>query len=301
MQSMNKLPRRTLILGTGLLALPALGSAPAAQHPGQALAALERRHGGRLGVALRQAGGPLIWAHRADERFALCSTFKLLLAAVVLRQVEQGRLDPQQFLRFQDSDWVAHAPVTRRHKAAGGMTALALAEATQTTSDNPAANALLRRLGGPAALQAEIRALGDSVTRIDRWEPAMNLVPPGEVRDTTSPAAMAATVGRVFGSDWLSPAARERLAAWTLATATGLDRLRAGLPADWRVGDKTGTGRHPSMPDQINDVAIIWRLGQAPFVLSAYYAAPRRKTADIPAEYLAVLAAVGRLAAQSLA
>ena len=299
---MNTLSRRGLLLtsASGLLATAFSPARAAPAHPEKVLAALERRHGGRLGVALRQAGGPLIWGHRADERFALCSTFKLLLAAAVLRRADQGKLDLQEVLPFQDSDWGSHAPVSSQHKAAGGMPALALAKAAQTTSDNPAANALLRRLGGPAALQAEVRTLGDTVTRIDRWEPEMNRVPPGEVRDTTSPAAMAATVGRIFGGDWLKPASRELLAGWTVATETGVDRLRAGLPKTWRVGDKTGTGLHPSMPDQINDVAIIWRPGRAPFVLSAYYAAPRAGKSWVTDEHQAVLMAVGRLAARSL-
>ena len=289
----------TAAAGLGLtgLAGPARG---ATELFSRAVAALEQQHGGRLGVALLDTASGALSGHRLDERFALCSTFKLLLAAEVLRQADLGRLRLNDWQAFGRTPWVPHAPVTQAHKKHGGMRLGELAEATQKTSDNMAANLLVRRLGGPAALTQALREQGDSVTRIDRFEPEMNRVPPGEVRDTTSPAAMARSAAHWVLGPVLQPASKERLQRWMKDTETGLDRLRAGLPEGWVVGDKTGTGLHPSMPDQINDVAVIWPPGRTPWVLSAYYAAPARGSDQIREDFEAVLAEVGRLAGRAI-
>lgn len=235
---------------------------------------LEKRAGGRLGVHAIDTGSGRAVSHRADERFGLCSTFKLPLAAVVLREIEAGRLDPAQWIAFDERDLVPHAPVTSKHLAAGGMNVLALAEAAQKTSDNVAANLLLARLGGPAGFTATLRTLGDDTTRIDRIEPELNLVPAGEVRDTTTPRAMAGLVARLFGTELLGERSRLTLRRWMIDTTTGLRRLRAGLPRDWIAGDKTGTGIAPGMPNKHNDVAIAWPPGRPAIVIAAYYDAP---------------------------
>ncbi len=264
------------------------------------LAALEARAGGRLGVAVLDSGSGARAGHRADSRFGLCSSFKLLLAAAVLERVEAGAWDAERRIAYGEADLVSHSPVTRERLAQGGMTALELAEATQVTSDNAAANLLIRELfGDPAGLTRWLRAQGDTVTRLDRWEPHMNLVPPGEERDTSTPAAMAATSARLLTGGPLSAAGRERLIGWMIATRTGARRLRAGLPPGWRAGDKTGTGMHPSMPDRYNDVAIVWPGAQrAPWLIACYYESRHRGSAQMNAEDEAVLAEVGRLVAR---
>jgi beta-lactamase class A len=194
---------------------------------------------------------------------------------------------------------VPHAPVTGLHLARGWMTVGALAEATQTTSDNVAANLLLGLIGGPAGFTERLRATGDEVTRLDRVEPAMNLVPAGELRDTTTPLAMVRTIAKFAVGDDLEPRSRDRLVGWTVETRTGLKRLRAGLPADWRVGDKTGTGMADGMPDKYNDVAIAFPPGRAPLVIAAYYESPVRSE-RIRAEDEAVLADAARIVAATL-
>lgn len=299
--------RRLFLQGMGAAAFGGLatGAGAGGRHGvardfGAAVAALEQKRGGRLGVALLDVGSGRLQGHRLDERFALCSTFKLPLAAVVLREADQGRLDLMEWLAFAPGDWVSHAPVTQAHAGRGGMAAVDLAEAAQTTSDNVAANLLLRRLGGPAAFTQILRDLGDPVTRLDRLEPDANRVPPGEERDTTSPAAMAHLSAQLVLGEALRPASRARLQEWMVATETGRLRLRAGLPKAWRVGDKTGTALHPSMPDQINDVAVIWSPQGGPWVLSAYYAAPAWGSAEIRPAFQAVLAEVGRLALRAM-
>ncbi len=292
----------TSTLRRQLLTLPllALGSPPSqATDLPSAWAQLERRHGGRLGVALFDTGNGQLLGHRHKERFGMCSTFKLLLAAAVLQQVDAGRFQLDQWVPFGPADRVPHAPVAEQHMAAGGMPLVAMAEAIQTTSDNVAANVLLRLLGGdqgPQWLTAWLRERGDTVTRIDRWEPEMNNVPPGEVRDTSSPEAMARSAARILSGDVLSAGHRERLVQWTIKTETGLKRLRAGLPKGWRAGDKTGTGWHPSMADKINDVAIVWPPGRAPWVIAAFYETPAPRAEPLQDSDQAVLAAVARIA-----
>ncbi len=290
------LTRRQILAATaGLLARPvgARGQTPA---PADALAALEARAGGRLGVAILDTGTGRAVGHRLDERFAMCSTFKLPLAALVLREADAGRLRLDERLAFTAADLESYAPVTREHVAEGGMTVVALAEAAQTTSDNTAANLLLKRLGGPAAFTTALRALGDDTTRLDRLEPDLNLVLPGDPRDTTTPIAMARLIGRCLAGDALSAAARERLAGWMVATTTGMKRIRAGLPAGWRAGDKTGTAQAPSMTDKVNDIAVAWPPNRAPLVVTAYFDS-RRRSNETQAGDEAALAEVGRIAA----
>ena len=261
----------------------------------KALADLERSAGGRLGVAMLDTASGQITGHRLDERFAMCSTFKLPLAGAVLREIDQGRLQRDQWVTYGKADMVSHAPVTSQHLERGGMTVAALAEAAQTTSDNPAANLLLKLIGGPAGFTAILHTAGDTTTRLDRFEPELNIVTGQDVRDTTTPSAMARTTALMLTSDWLSAASRATLTAWMVATTTGKLRLRAGLPAAWRAGDKTGTAMAPQMRDKYNDIAITWPPGKAPLVITAFLET-RYSHPDIRNEDQAVLAEVGRIA-----
>jgi beta-lactamase class A len=259
--------------------------------------ALEARYQGRLGVGILDTATGELVGHRPDERFAMCSTFKLPLAAEVLRDVDAGRRKLDQFIPYSKGDMVSHAPVTGANLAAGGMTIGELAKATQITSDNPAANLILRELGGPEALTQRFRLAGDPVTRIDRYEPMMNFVVGDDPRDTTSPAAMAGLIARYLTTDYLSKPSKDLLIGWMIETRTGAKRLRAGFPPEWKAGDKTGTGMADGMLDKYNDVAIFWPPGRAPIIVAAYY-----ETAiaygDIRDEFQAVLAEVGRIASR---
>lgn len=288
------------IASAGLLAattgVQAMQVRPSFASTTKALADLERSVGARLGVALLDTASGQTTGHRMDERFAMCSTFKLPLAGAVLREIDQGRLRGDQWVPYAQADMVAHAPVTSQHLARGGMTVAALAEAAQTTSDNVAANVLLKLIGGPTGFTAILRTAGDSTTRLDRLEPELNLVTGQDVRDTTTPTAMARTTAHMLtSSDWLSAAARETLTAWMVATTTGKQRLRAGLPRDWRAGDKTGTAMDSKMHDKYNDVAIAWPPGKPPVVIAAFLET-RYSHPNIRNEDQAVLAEVGRIA-----
>jgi len=286
--------RRTL-LKTTLLGASALALGPAFARAGREpdvearLAALERRHGGRLGVAILDTGNGRRHGHRADERFLMCSTHKLLTVGAVLARVDRGveRLDRR--VVFGRDVVLSWAPVTSKHVGAPGMSVAELCEAAITVSDNTADNLLLRSLGGPSAVTAFARKLGDPLTRLDRYEPELNVGAPGDLRDTSTPDAMLGDLRALLLGDVLSVASRERLAAWMRAASTGLDKLRAGMPSGWQAGDKTGSGAH----DETNDVAIFWPPQRKPLLVTAYLAG---STADA-AGRSAVLAEVGRIAA----
>ena len=284
--------RRTVCLS--VLAAPLiLGSRCArADETEPALDAIERRLGGRLGISVGTPERILI-SHRAGERFPMCSTFKVLAVAAVLARVDAGSESPDRVIAFGPGDLLSYAPVTRKALDAGGgtgrMTVSDLCAAAIEWSDNSAANLLLTTLGGPGALTQWLRGVGDPITRLDRTEPTLNTSLPGDPRDTTSPAAMRETLGRVLLGSALSPSARARLEAWMVASRTGLKRLRAGLPPDWPVGDKTGTGDNGTF----NDVAILRPPGHAPVFACVYITG-----AEAPAEAVeAAYAEIGRLAA----
>jgi beta-lactamase class A len=290
--------RQALWLASSALLLPAQASQARASCAScsKALADLERQVGGRLGVAVLDTASGRLEGHRLNERFAFCSTFKLVLAAAILREVDQGRLQRDQWVRFGPADVVAYAPITSQHMDQGGMRLLDLAEAVQTTSDNVAANVLLKLLGGPSGFTAILRAAGDRTMRLDRLEPQLNVSDVQDLRDTTTPGAMVRTTASLLTGHWLSPPSQDLLAQWMVATQTGAKRLRAGLPAHWRAGDKTGTGMAPHMPDKYNDVAIAWPPGKAPLVIAAFFetSSPHPAMRD---QDQAVLAEVGRIAA----
>jgi len=280
--------RRTALAGS-LLAFSSLGSRAAAQDPMARLTALERRHGGRLGVAILDTQTGRRIEHRAGERFALCSTFKAVAAALVLARVDRGEERLDRRVTFAASDLVRWSPVTEKHVGTG-MTMAEICEAAITMSDNTAGNLMLESFGGPAAFTAYARSLGDSVTRLDRIETAWNEATPGDQRDTTTPGAMLGTMNKLLLGEALSGPSRGQLTAWLVANKTGDKRIRAALPRDWRVGDKTGTGGNGAA----NDVAILWPPGRGPILVAAYYA--EAKATD--EQRSAVLAEVGRVATE---
>jgi beta-lactamase class A len=231
------------------------------------LAALEKSAGGRLGVAVLDTGSGAKLIHRADERFPMCSTFKLLASAAVLKRVDAGSEALERFAPYGQADLLDYAPVTKAHLAAGGMTLGELCAAAIDWSDNTAANLILNAIGGPEGLTAFARSLGDSVTRLDRNEPTLNTAIPGDPRDTTIPIAMARDMQSVLIGDVLSEASRTKLEAWLIADKVGDKRLRAGLPPDWGIGDKTGSGDHGTA----NTIAILRPPNRAPLMAAVYY------------------------------
>lgn len=267
-----KLQRRQLNLGLAAALLAAPWAARARSAP--PWQAIEARSGGRLGVAVLHADGR-VEGHRLDERFPMCSTFKWLAAAYVLHRVDAGQEKLERRIPYGRDVLLPHSPVTSKH-VGPGMTLGELCRATIVTSDNAAANLILASYGGPQALTAYARSLGDEVTRLDRTEPALNESAPGDPRDTTSPRAMAGLLQRTVEGDALSPRSRALLAGWLEACETNGQRLRADLPAGWRMGSKTGTGARGST----NDVGIFWPPGRPPVIVAAYVTGTQAPEAD---------------------
>ena len=283
--------RRTLLKGAALGAAawalrPALARTAPAGDAEARLAALERQRGGRLGVAILDTGSGHHLAYRGDERFLLCSTFKLLLAAAVLKRAEQGVEKLDRRIVFGKDALLDYAPTTKQHVGPPGMTVAQLCEAAITLSDNTAANLLLASIGGPAAVTHYARSLGDPFTVLDRTEPELNPY------DMTTPNAMLGDMHELLLGDALSQSSREQLTRWLLDCQTGLQSLRAGLPSGWRAGDKTGQWDGNGAGAN-NDIAIIWPSDRKPLLVAAYYTT---HATDVAARK-AVLAEVGRIVA----
>ena len=242
----------------------------------------------RLGVAALDTGDGSLLQYRGDERFPMCSTFKLLAAAAVLKGSGDDLAGLQRRVRFDKSDLVTYSPETEKHVGGDGMSLAQICEAAITLSDNTAANLILKNIGGPEGLTAFARSLGDQVTRLDRIELELNEAVPGDPRDTTSPNAMAATARKLLLGDPLNAAARDQLTRWLIANKTGDARLRAGLPRGWRVGDKTGTGLPGT--GTANDVAIVWPANRPPLIIACYLT---RSTLEAAAQN-EIIASVGR-------
>lgn len=237
------------------------------------LRALEQTHGARLGVYAHDPRGGRGIAYRADERFPMCSTFKTFAVGAVLRDLDRDGafLMTRLFYTAQDTTAAGYAPITGQpDNLAHGMTAADLCAAAIAYSDNAAANLLLRRLGGPAAVTRFCRSLGDPVTRLDRWEPALNSAEPGRITDTSTPRALAGSYARLVVGHALDSRHRTLLTGWLLANTTGAHRVRAGLPQDWTVADKTGTGAYGTA----NDVAVAWPPSRGPLVLAVLTTKP---------------------------
>ncbi|MFD7104348.1 class A beta-lactamase [Streptomyces celluloflavus] len=292
-------------LGVALAAVPMMASTACASEPQEAAARqprddaarqlrdLEREHGARLGVFGWNTVTGASVSHRGDERFPMCSTSKTPAVGAVLRDLDHDGTFLSKIIHYteRDIERSGGAPVTGRpENLAQGMSVADLCGAAISYSDNTAVNLLLAELGGPTAVTRFCRSIKDSVTRLDRWEPELNSAEPGRVTDTTSPRAIGKTYARLALGNALAAADRKLLTGWMLANTTGDKRLRAGLPGNWRVADKTGTGSYGTA----NDVGIAWPPGQGPIVLSVLTTRP---DADAEADDLLIARAATVLAA----
>ncbi|MGH9616556.1 MAG: class A beta-lactamase [Acidobacteriaceae bacterium] len=226
---------------------------------------LENESGGRLGVAMQNTANGTQIGYRQSERFPMCSTSKLLTVGAVLARVDHGKERLERIVHFTKSDLVTYSPTTEK-RVGSGMTIEELCAAAMTLSDNTAANLLLATIGGPQGFTRFARTLGDKVTRLDRTEPTLNEALPGDPRDTSSPFAMVNDLRALALGDRLSEGSKARLTRWLIECRTGGNRLRAGVPRDWKVGDKTGSGDNGTA----NDLAILWPPHRAPVLVGVY-------------------------------
>jgi beta-lactamase class A len=261
--------------------------------PTPEFANIEKASGGRLGGAILDTKTGARSGYRPNKSFPMCSTFKLLATAVILKQVDAGQQRLDRKIAFGPSDLVVNSPITKARFGEGSLTLAEIGEAAMIVSDNTAGNLLLANLNGPAGLTAFARSLGDQATRLDRWEPDLNEALPDDPRDTTTPASMLEDMRLLVLGDVLSPSSRQQLTAWLLGNKTGDTRLRARLPKDWRFGDKTGAGEERGTT---NDVGLFWPPNRDPVLVSAYLTGSPG-SAD---ERNATIAAVGVAVANAL-
>jgi beta-lactamase class A len=287
--------RALLVAASGLAVWPALAQKTSNETTDKTLPALttyERETGGRIGLYAENlvTGAKIAW--RAEERFVMCSTFKASLAALMLARVDRGEDHLEQRVAFGPRDLLEYAPTAKQNLAKGAMSVAEMCEAAVELSDNSCANLLLARVGGPSALTAFWRSTGDSVTRLDHNEPELNRSPPGDPHDTTTPTAMAGNLQRFTLGEVLSQDSRQRLIGWMLNCKTGNNRLRAGLPKDWRIGDKTGNNGK----DASGDIAVAWPRPDRPVLIAAY----TQGGSPSPAQLEAVFTEIGRTVGRQL-
>jgi beta-lactamase class A len=281
--------RRFLVAASGLVLSPAL-----AEDAPPVLAAYERDSGGRIGLYAENVstGAKIAW--RAEERFVMCSTFKASLAAFVLARVDAGEDRLADMVAYGPKDILDYAPVAKQSLAQGAkegaMSVADMCKAIVELSDNTCANLLLARVGGPEALTAFWRRAGDTVSRLDHNEPELNRSPPGDIHDTTTPSAMAGNLRRFLLGTVLTPGSREHLTQWMVDCKTGNNRLRSGLPAEWKVGDKTGNNGK----DASGDIAIAWPKSGGPVLVAAYTQGGSPTPQQLEAVFKEIGAMVGR-------
>lgn len=293
--------RRTALFGGAALMLPGCLSPSRAKLPEgtsiDELRSLEQGANGRLGAFVFDPARGTAFGWRENERFTHASSFKMSLAAMLLAKADAGQIDLRETLHWSREDLLSVSPITTANLGKG-LSVRELARATLVASDNTAANVLMRRFGGPSQLTAFWRSIGDESSRLDRYEPELNVTPPGTDLDTTTPAAMARTAAALVHGTVLTAYSRALLRAWMTEVKTGQDRIRSGFPSDWISGDKTGTGIGETKHTYV-DIAFGAPAGRSPLVVTAYFE-PARLARPMDRDAVAVLAAVGRIAAASL-
>lgn len=274
--------RRALLVGAGALSVAGCQSetisaaAPAAAAERLValdFGALEERFKGRMGFAFASEGVRGGW--RENERFVYCSTFKMYLAAAMMIRAQSGLEDLSRAVPVTQADMISHAPITQ--KAVGRtLTLTELMKGTVEESDNPAANILIREMGGLDAMRQFYRDLDDSTTRVDRLEPEMNRLD-GD-KDTILPSQSVRNIERLILSNTspLNAEMKRLLLEWMVATPTGQARLKAGVPQGWTVAHKTGTGGY----GPANDIGVLYPVEGAPITVAAYFHGSDQSSAD---------------------
>lgn len=286
-------PRFSLTVALVLAAATALVqplAARSAEDPVTAAAlGIEAKLGARLGLMVVDTETGRQWQHRSRERFAMASTFKALACAALL---DAGETVQSRSMTIEKQDLQDYSPVTGQ-RVGSQMTAAELCATTLRTSDNTAANLVLAALGGPKRVTSFLRSIGDTVTRLDRTEPMVNEAKPGDPRDTTTPESMAQSIGDLVLGDALSANGRRQLTRWMEANEVADRLLRAGVPQDWRIADRTGAGGHGTR----GIVAVMWPPQRKPVIAAIYLT----ETDASMAERDAAIAEIGRAIAAEVA
>lgn len=270
---------------TGLMACSAHAQTDT---PIDAAEAAESRLGARVGIFVHDTQTGHVWRHRANERFPMASTTKTLVCATLL---DMGQKAMDATVPIRESDILEYAPVTKKF-VGQAVPASELCAVTMQTSDNTAVNGVFKTIGGPQAVTEFLRKLGDDTTRLDRIEPHLNEGQPGDPRDTSTPEAMAQTLTKLVLGSALEQPAQRQLVTWLTSNKVGGPLLRAGVPSDWKVADRTGAGGFGTR----GVTAVMWPPGRAPIVAAVYLT-----ETDAPMEARnAAIANIGRAIASAV-
>ena len=227
---------------------------------------IERQLDARVGFAAYDLETEQRWEYNADQLFAMSSTFKTLACAVLLQRVDEGSEQLERRVEVSASDIVTYSPVTEAYADNREISLFELCEATMTTSDNTAANLILQAIGGPQAVTAFVRELGDSVTRLDRWETELNEAAPHDERDTSTPIALVSNLEKLVVGNALSPQSKNQLREWLVNNEVADGLFRSQMPDEWVIGDRTGAGGFGSR----SITAVIWPPGREPTIVAFY-------------------------------
>jgi beta-lactamase class A len=243
----------------------------------------------QVGVALVHVESGTVLSIHGDERFPMASVYKLPIALELLAQVNEGRLTLDRQVALGSADIRPCCNISRHHPHGGiSPTARELLELMLVESDNTAADAVLKLVGGPAVVERRLRALGFADINVNRYDGDINLEMSGvaspppkaewtlelqrglvdavrpedlraararytsDPRDTATPNDMARFLGRLYLGDLLPRASTDLMFDLMTRATTGPARLKGRLPPGSVVAHKTGTTNVV-----INDVGII--------------------------------------------
>lgn len=254
--------KKNIFLCTVLCLTSAMASATTLN---DSISAIEQASSGRIGVAVLDTQNKQTWSYNGDSRFPMMSTFKTLACAKMLRASAKGELDSHATTLINADELIPWSPVTET-LVNNTITVEKACEATMLTSDNTAANIVLKHIGGPQGVTLFLRNLGDNVSQLDRIEPALNEAKVGDLRDTTTPKAMVSTLNTLLLGELLSDTDKAQLKTWMQDNKVSDPLLRSVLPQGWSIADRSGAGGNGSR----GITAMIWRADRQPIMISIY-------------------------------
>ena len=223
---------------------------------------LEAKYDAQIGVYVLDTNDNSEIAYNADQRFAYCSTHKVLSVGALLQRKSLDELGERRI--YSAEEILPYSAITKAH-VADGLTLAEICEAALRVSDNTAANLVIAELGGIDAFRDSLRAIGDDVTEPARLETELNIFSPDSPADTTTPRRLAKDLELYLLGDLLSDEKKSLLATWMSDNAITDDLIKAGVPKGWKVLDKSGAGINYVTR---NDVAVIYPPNKKPIVVA---------------------------------
>ncbi|MCT9980881.1 class A beta-lactamase [Acinetobacter sp. I-MWF] len=222
------------------------------------------KNGWQVGVSILDMDDKLI-SINGDNRFPLDSTVKALACANILAKVDAKKFNLDYSKTIRQKDIVTYSPIVKDY-VNKKLTIKQACEITTAYSDNAAANFAIELGGGPIGLTSFMRSIGDEVTRSDRYEPDLVINPESDIRDTTSPNAINASMKKLLMGNVLSKNSKVQLKEWMMGNKVADNMLRATLPKGWEIADRTGASDYGIR----GLISMVWSETHAPVFISIY-------------------------------